>query len=72
MNYSPSLLFENVTRDVSVIVKYQQNINTSRCVAQSFSGWVRFSKFRLGLLKYYMLNLISDPFKVPSGEYVCK
>ena len=44
MNYSPSLLFENVTRDMSVIMKYQQNINTSRRVAESFSGWVRFSK----------------------------
>ena len=33
-----------------------------RCVAETFSGWVRFSKFRAGLLKHYMLNLISDIF----------
>ena len=25
-----------------------------------------------GLLKYYMLKLISDTFKVPSYEYMCK
>ena len=43
-----------------------------RRVAESFSGRVRFSKFRAGLLKYYMLNLISDLFKVPSYEYMCK
>ena len=27
-------------------------------VAESFSGWVCFSKFRAGLLKYYMYNLL--------------
>ena len=43
-----------------------------RRVAESFSGWMRFSKFRAGLLNYYMLNLISDFFKVSSCEYMCK
>ena len=43
-----------------------------RRVAESFSGRVRFSKFRAGVLKYYMLNLISNLFKVPSCEYMCK
>ena len=43
-----------------------------RRVAESFSGRVRFSKFRAGLPKYYMLNLISNLFKVPSYEYMCK
>ena len=43
-----------------------------RRVAESFSGRVRFSKFRAGLLKYYMLNVILDLFKVPSYEYMCK
>ena len=49
-------------------------INHSRCIAESFSGQVRFSKFRAGLLKYYiyMLNDILDLFKVPSFEYMCK
>ena len=44
----------------------------SRRVVESFSRRVRFSKFRPGLLKYYMLNLISDFFKIPSCEYMCK
>ena len=42
-----------------------------RRVAASFPGRVRFSKFRAGLLKYYVLELISDLFKVPSYEYMC-
>ena len=41
-------------------------------VAESFSGQVRFSKFRAGLLKYYTLNLISDLFKVARYGYMCK
>ena len=41
-----------------------------RHVAETFSGQVRFSKFRAGLLKHYMLNLISDFFIVPSCECV--
>ena len=43
-----------------------------RRVAESFSGWLLFSKFMAGLLKYYMLNVILDLFKVPSYEYMCK
>ena len=43
-----------------------------RRVAESFSGRVRFSKFRACLLKYYMLNVLLDLFKVPSYEYMCK
>ena len=46
--------------------------NIPRRVVESFSGRVCFSKFRAGLLKYYMFNLISDLFKVPSCEYMCK
>ena len=48
-----------------------QSVCSTR-VAESFSGRVRFSKFRTGLLKYHMHNLISDLFKVPSYEYMCK
>ena len=47
-------------------------ITYHRRVAESFSGRMRFSKFRAGLRKYYMLNLISDLFKFPSYEYICK
>ena len=42
----------------------------NRHVDESFSERVRFSKFRAGLLKYYMVNVIFDLFKVPSYEYV--
>ena len=45
---------------------YRKVIFGIRRVAESFSGWVRFSNFRTGLLKYYMLNVILALFKVPS------
>ena len=41
---------------------------TFRRVVESFPGWVRFSKFREGLPKYYLLNLISDLFQVPGCD----
>ena len=52
--------------------KTRKTYNSSqyRRVAESFLGRVRVSKFKAGLLKYYILNLISDLFKVPSYEYV--
>ena len=50
----------------------QKGKGVLRRVAESFLGWVRFSKFRAGLLQYYMLNLISDLFEVPRYEYTCK
>ena len=52
--------------------KHYDLILCDRRVAESFSGRVRFSKLRVGLLKYYMLNLTSVLFKVPSYEYMCK
>ena len=52
--------------------KHYDLILCDRRIAESFSGWVRFSKLGAGLLKYYMLNLISVLFKVPSCEYMCK
>ena len=48
------------------------NISFYRRVAESFSGRVHLSKFKAGLLKYCMLDLISDLFKAPSFEYMCK
>ena len=44
----------------------------SRRVAKPFLGLVPFSKFRAGWLKFHMFNLISNIFKVPSYEYMCK
>ena len=41
-------------------------------VAESFLRRVCFSKFRKGLLKYYMLNLVSNLFKVLRYKYICK
>ena len=54
------------------IQAYLQSYAYCSGVAGPFLGRVRFSKFRTGLLKYYMLNLISDLFKVPSCGYMCK
>ena len=42
----------------------------SRRVPESFTERVRFPKFRAGLPKHSMLNVILDLFKVPSYEYV--
>ena len=52
--------------------KYGICVGTHRRVAKSISGRVRFSNFRAGFQKNYMLNLISDLFKDPSYKYMCK
>ena len=56
-------------------MKTGKQISAARIQISSYvfsNNQVRFSKFRAGLLKYYMLNLISDLFKVARYGYMCK
>ena len=50
-------------KEIPLSMLTSQNKTFFRRVDESFSGRLRFSKLRAGLLKYYMLNLISNLFK---------
>ena len=64
--------FNKIFVNYDMFHKHYDLILCDRRVVESFSGRVRFSKLRVGLLKYYRLNLTSVLFKVPSYEYMCK